>query len=82
MNCSKEGVIGTLNMQGTSNLQKRRHPADGARARVVTNRYNLLEVELTASHGQYSSGTRLQIHPSEFLTGMMAGLKAELSSKK
>lgn len=61
MQCALAGLPCVLSIKSG----KQRHPADGARVKIVTNRYSMILVEMLENHGIYSKGSQLHVAPQE-----------------
>lgn len=66
MNCRLEGTICILSVKASDG--KKKHPADGAKVKIVTNRRSGILVEMVQSHGIYSKGAQLQVAPHECIS--------------
>ncbi len=50
----------------TGRLRISKHPADGVRVRIVTDRFSMLLVEVVQRHHGYNVGNQLHVATSEF----------------
>ena len=70
INCKSAGTRVTLSMQPSpGDKDRKRHPADGASAVIITNRYNGVLVELINDHGIYRHGAQLQVSHRDLIKG-------------
>ena len=80
--CQSAGMTAVLHMPANHRLNKKQHSADGAKVKIITNRFSGIVVELCHNHGIYDKGDQLQVSPGDLVTGELAALKLSLANKK